>query len=691
MRIRRDAAIVAAAAAATFANSLANGFAFDDEFIISGNARVHQLADQAAIWLTPYWPGFGEAAGLYRPLAIFAYALEWFAGGGAPWVFHATNVVLHVVASVLALVLLRRLVSPGAALFGAVLFAVHPVHAEAVANAVGQAELLAGAAMLGACVLLVERTHTALSFKRLSATAALYAIAMLAKESAIVLPALLIALDAALAGLRRNDDSTEPRARRHDEGAAGHAAAIALPLLVLAATAGAYLWLRFSAIGSLAGSDPAPSLPFLQTSQRWLVALQTWPEYLRLLVFPLDLSADYAPDVIDPATGLTPAVILGGLLCATTIVLASFTPRRPAIGLPAAWFLIAILPVSNLIVPIGVVLAERTLYVPSFAIALVAAFAAQRIAGTRALTAAVPRARIARMAAATLLLAFAVRSVVRNPDWKNTRAYWSALVRDHPESYHAQWGMASHMFVTGNTERGVWYLQLAVETWPDDAALLRELGRHYTRRDESARAIPLLERARELGRLPLASALHLGLAYLDTRRFTDALAIADTAALASTENASVPTAGIAVLRARALEGLGRYSDAAAVWQSALHALPGRSFTWWVMTARALARAGDVTGALAAADSAQLLVAATGEADSRAAPTGSALGEGIEQAERVGQLRAAIVAGCYDRGRGERKDRMRTPGGEFTCTDPLEDWAIVPTEQGIAVKTGTESR
>lgn len=642
MRLRRDAAIVAGAAAATFLNSLANAFAFDDEFIITGNSRVHQLANQADIWLTPYWPEFGEAAGLYRPLAIFGYALQWAAGGGEPWVFHAISVVLHIAASVLGLVLLRRLVSPPAALFGALLFAVHPVHVEAVANVVGQAELLAAVALLGACVMHTTREHVRLSLPRLTAIAVFYMLAMLAKESAIVLPALLVALDAAM--------------NRRRLAQRGMVRALAVPASLLAATAVAYLWLRISVIGSLGGSDAAPSLPFLRTGQRWLVALQTWPEYLRLLVLPVDLSADYSPGVIEPADGVTASVVAGALLLFVTIVLATSIRRRPALGLPAAWFLIAVLPVSNLIVPIGVVLAERTLYVPSFAIALAAGFAGQHLSATVTMR----RWRMAVAAGVALLFAFAARSALRNPDWKNTQAYWNALVRDHPESYRAQWGVASHMLAAGDAESALTYLEMAAATWPHDAVLLNELGTLYVRQGEPARALPHLERAREIGNASSASALDLGLAYIGVGRFGEALALAELA-----DSTGAGRAAVAALRAQALEGLGRYEEAVTAWTTAVHGVAGRSLTWWLMTARAHARIDDIVAATAAADSAANLAANSTETS------------------RVTQVRAAIAAGCYR--------PVTQASGPRTCVDALADWSIVTSKEGIAVKTGREAR
>src|SRR5688500_9739231 len=126
---RAAAVLVCAVAILVYANTLTNQFALDDVTIIEHNPRVHQLRNLQAIWLTPYWPIYGHELGLYRPLVIFAYALQWNASDGAAWVFHATNVVLHATVCILLFWLLLVLTgSVMAALLASVIFAVHPVH-----------------------------------------------------------------------------------------------------------------------------------------------------------------------------------------------------------------------------------------------------------------------------------------------------------------------------------------------------------------------------------------------------------------------------------------------------------------------------------------------------------------------------------------------------------------------------------
>lgn len=637
---------VVAVALATFGNSLANGFALDDNYIIRINERVHQLADQGAIWLTPYWPTFGEYLGLYRPLTIFGYALQWAAGDGNPVVFHGVNILLNAAVSVLVLLLLRRLVRPAPALLGALLFAVHPLHTEVVANVVGQAEMIAAAGVLAACLIHVARPadRAGPGALRLTAITGIFLVSLLAKEGAVVLPALLVVMDAAGGRVGFGRQSLLRYAR-------GMAPAFA----VLTGALVAYLALRIHVLGSIGGVDAAPNLPFLRQDFRVFSALRAWPEYVRLLVWPFDLSADYSPAVILPATGFTPMVLLGTALLLATTALAVLTPAWPAAGMAAAWFLIAVFPVSNLALPIGVLLAERVLYLPSVAIAMVAAAVADRLLATAPPTRTL---RLAMAGSAALLIAFAARSFVRNPDWKDTPAVWDALVRDHPESYRAQWVNGFRMRERGNLDLARQYFEIAYRIWPDDAELLNNLAGVLIEQSEYARAIPLLERSRELNDVLSRTELLLGFAYLTQERNQEAFD-----AVKRAERLGGEPGIVLALRAQAQERLGLLPEAIASWQAGVRLPEGRTWTFWSMLARALARTGREAAALAATDSAALTASAP------------AVLAGIDQ------LRTAIRTGCY------RPPAAAGPAAPPGCSDPLADWSIVlpPAAQEIASK------
>src|SRR6185437_1799202 len=138
--------------------------------------------------------------GLYRPVAQFIYAALWNVGGGRPLAFHVWAVGVHIAAALAVFALLAFALAPRVALCGALLFAVHPVHVEAVASIVGSADALATLLAVGfVLILLGARDRGApdepVDWRMAVLLGALYALAIGAKESAAATPALgLVAL-----------------------------------------------------------------------------------------------------------------------------------------------------------------------------------------------------------------------------------------------------------------------------------------------------------------------------------------------------------------------------------------------------------------------------------------------------------------------------------------------------------------
>ena len=480
MTAPRAALLVVIVSAGAYANALGNGFALDDVGIIAENPAVTSPTLEAVLD-GPYWPNPREGAGLYRPVTTAGYAAQWWAFGGEPMGFHAVNVAGHALVGVLLLLLLAEFVPLFAALAGALLFAVHPVHVEAVANVVGQAEIYAAAAVLLACWLYVsgERWSEAWRGARLAAIAALYAVGLGAKEIAVALPALLVALDVARAG---------PTPLRHK-------LLRELPLLVtLAFVVAAYLVLRTAVLGTTAGEAPAVGLVGLGTGARVATALTVWPEYLRLLLFPLDLAADYGPAVLLPATGWSVDVVLGVLVLAALLGLAWALRRRArVVSLGITWFVISVLPVSNLLVPAGVILAERTLYLPSVGLSWVAA-------GLVALWPATATARERRWALGVGVAALGLlagRTVARNPTWFDTFTVMNTLAVEHPESYLSFRSRAEGLARVGDVDGARVAFETALALAPAHYGVAVAAAGFYGRIGAYARAEELLRQSIE--------------------------------------------------------------------------------------------------------------------------------------------------------------------------------------------------
>jgi tetratricopeptide (TPR) repeat protein len=412
-------------------------------------------------------------------VTVGSLAVEWWAFDGSPLGFHVTNVLLHAGASLLVAMLLAGLVSRPAALVGALIFAVHPVHVEAVANVVGQAELLAAVAVLLACLLYLKGAgwEGAMRGLRLAGITCLYLLGIGAKESAATLPALLFALELAR-------PAPEPASRR---------VLRETPLyLSLTAALATYLVLRTAVLGTVAGEVPAPWLRELSSGERVLTAVSVWPEYLRLLVYPLDLAADYSPGVLATRTGVDAAVLLGATVMAGLFVLAWASRRRaPLVALGLAWFAIAILPVSNLLIPAGVILAERTLYLPSVGLA----FALAALAQARIVDPSPRRRRTALAFAVVVGILLTVRTVLRNPTWLDSYTVLNTLAIEHPESWLSFKSRALGLAGVGDVEGARSGYAAAVELAPAHYGLLVEAAEFHGTHGEYARAEQLLDQA----------------------------------------------------------------------------------------------------------------------------------------------------------------------------------------------------
>ena len=168
-----------------YANSFHGGFQYDDYGVIVETSRVHSCAA---------WWSAASHGGL-RPLLNLSYTFSWLSGGGATFAFHAFNLLAHLgsIAMVHALSadFLRRH-DPSvdwrpAALWAALLFAVHPLHSEAVTYLCGRSTALMTLFYLAAMWAYARGAR--------AATLALFLLALLTKENALLLPLALLAWD----------------------------------------------------------------------------------------------------------------------------------------------------------------------------------------------------------------------------------------------------------------------------------------------------------------------------------------------------------------------------------------------------------------------------------------------------------------------------------------------------------------
>jgi tetratricopeptide (TPR) repeat protein len=533
----RNAALAAAASAfLVYAGSFGGGFVYDDLPLIVENPLVVSGAP-AQFLGTAYWRRPGRGGGLYRPLTVASYALNTRLTGLSAPAFKAVNALLHAAVSALAVLLAAALGlgAPAAALAG-LAFAVLPVHAEAVAWAVGRAEILAAGFALAAWACLVGPLGPA----RLTAGAALFLAALLSKESAAALPAAVAAADLA----------------RREGGWRGAAAARAPAWLTLGVVLALYLFWRSHVLGSAFHVGPAYFGALGWPEAPLTMARYFWRAWAFGSATGLGLCADWArPAFPDSAAGdpLGWAALLAAAAAAAWSLHAALVRRfRPAFG--ALVFFLLAAPMSNLLVPMEILGAERTMYLPSFGLCLLVAALWERL----------PAGRGRAAAAAAVLLVWAGLTAARAKVWGSEQTLWEATAACAPGS-------------------------------PRVDARLAAVRAGQNRREE-ARALLMRTLASEPGH----GAALFNLALLD---FEDGRPADAEAALAAFEAAHPPgDARLAALRGRIAEEAGRLDAAAAHYRRAsaldpLYALAHRNL------GLLLARAGNLPAARAALEAA----------------------------------------------------------------------------------------
>jgi hypothetical protein len=549
--------------------ALGNRFALDDSAIVERNAAAHSIAAGVHAIGHPYWPP-EHGAGLWRPLVILSFGVEWQLTNGNPAVMHGVNVALHAVAAVLVVLVIAAYVTPAAALAGGVLFAIHPVHVEAVANLVGRAELLCAiglmAAMLFARVARRRRASSRSPFGFSCLTLLSVLMALLSKEHAAVAVALLWL-----------DDRADPQSSSKPPWSL-LAAVVALTV--------AWLIVRRVVEGGLSFEAVAPTFFQLSAAGRVFTMLPAVLVLMRLMVFPFDLSPDYHPQVVDRLEYLTAPGVIGALLLAATIALSllAWRKHRPAaLGLMiigVAW-----LPTSNFLFPTGIVLAERTLYLATVGVALLAAVGADALINRAG-------ARRAGTLMTLAALPLAWTTFDRIPVWKSTQSLVIASLLAHPESYKVHQSAARVYWRLGLREQGLAQYHVAAELYGLDHYLLAEMGSAALETNHLRDARSILLRAERLDSNYLLTQQLLAQVYLRIDSPTVALVHARHAVRSGPDKAES-----ARMLAASFLALGQNDSALAVWP-AYGRRGGNAFDRWLLAAVTWAAVGQPDSAKA---------------------------------------------------------------------------------------------
>jgi tetratricopeptide (TPR) repeat protein len=340
--------VLIAAVLIAYANTLGNGFVLDDDTLIVNNRYLRDWQEIGRIFTTTIGSGAGTQSGFYRPLQILLYALIYWLGGAAPLGFHLLNAGLHAANTCLVYLLGRRLnFRPAGVFFAALLWGLHPIQTEAIANMSGTADVLyAFFCLLGAVVLLPD-----FSPRRMGVACVLFILGLLSKEAAIVFP--LLAMSCLFLTSKRR---TKP---------ATYLCTWPLWLVALA-----YIGLRFAVLGAHSFDTNFGENLFFQYYRTHIFApfytfCATLPYYFGLLAWPVDLRIERQFPIFPDPLAWQVLVGLAILLLGAAQIIWGHAKHGLALSWGLLWFAAAFSLYTGIFVPLTTLFLEHWMYLPT--------------------------------------------------------------------------------------------------------------------------------------------------------------------------------------------------------------------------------------------------------------------------------------------------------------------------------------
>jgi tetratricopeptide (TPR) repeat protein len=437
--------LIVMAGIAAYANSFSGILVFDDEPAIAANAHLRAWPSLDALKAPPDTTLSG------RPLASLSFALDAARSGGTLGAYHATNLLIHLGASLLLFGVVRRtLLSPAlASRFSsrattlaaiiATIFVVHPLQTGSVTYIVQRVESLMGLCFLATLYAAIRALDAPISTRRFWVSASILACAlgMGAKEVMVAAPLVVLLWDRHFAPGRTSE--------RRPLYAGLFATWIILGVLV-------------------AGGHRTGSAGFNFAAWPWWRYLLTQCEvvthYLRLSLWPEPLVLDYEwPPFASVSQILIPALLLGALLIATIVGIARRTPAAFA----GAWFFLILAPTSSVLPIVTEIAAEHRMYLPLaavIALVVLGLFELGRAAGGRAL------APLGWLAAIGVVLLLGIMTRARNVDYQDFDRIWSDTVAKRPHNTRARNNYATSLLAQGRFAEAEPHLRVAVQRVP---------------------------------------------------------------------------------------------------------------------------------------------------------------------------------------------------------------------------------
>jgi protein O-mannosyl-transferase len=468
-----------------YANTIGHNYALDDAIVIKQNQFTKEGVSGIADLLNhdSFTGFFGEkkdllSGGRYRPLSMISFAIEYQFFGLNPHISHLINIIFYALTGLLIFIVLSKLLVDkndgkwflSIPFIASLLFIVHPLHTEAIANIKGRDEIFAMMGGLGAIWFSIKYSESK-KIKFLWCSAICLFLGLMSKENTVA----FIAIVPLSLFLFRNSKIREYFVST-------------IPLVISFIV---FYIIRQSVLGEMSHQPPAELMnnPFAMASihQKYATIFYTLGLYLKLLFIPHPLTFDYYPYHIALVKWNDYRAYISLLLYFVLFIGALFMVKRyKAIGFGILYYLITLFIVSNLLFPIGTFMNERFLYMPSLGFCIILAFIFHSLttdfkSGKRYLS------FLSLFILGLICLLFSIKTISRNRAWKDDFTLFTTDVKTSSESAKSNTMAGGALFEAAQKpenaalrkvylETSLSYLEKAVKIYPEYSDALLLLG-----------------------------------------------------------------------------------------------------------------------------------------------------------------------------------------------------------------------
>jgi protein O-mannosyl-transferase len=552
---------IAMAVFVLYGNTLSNGYVLDDFSVIKENNIVNQgTKNLGQIFKTSYRAGYLNVNdGLYRPLSLVMFAVEWSMSPDNPRLGHFINLVIYILCGIILFKMLQRLLPHlhHFIILGTVLlFIAHPIHTEVVGNVKSRDELLCFLFSFLSIHFVLKYIDESKSYFLVLGSFSLF-VAFLAKESAILtLPILFVMIwffkKEAMAKI------------------IGIATSVLVPFII-------YMLIRKSVLDSFAGIQSVTLIDNPIGAQtnlglKLMGSMQVLGEYMQLFVFPHPLIFDYSYNSFPLENGINLPIIIGILTVLAMIAAIFITYKKhPIISFSILFIFTGLSLYTNLFFTIGAAKAERFTFLASVGFCIFLAYLIAKILklGVYKSDYNPVKSKNFFFVLGAILLLYSVKTISRNLDWKDNITLYTHDVELNPNSAKTHYYLGNELikkiaeeeqdsikklsylkkgieevrksvaifpeYSDGHTQIGVGFFKMnnmdsaavyfnkGLQYNPNNSVALSNLGAYYFNKGRYAEAIEIYDKTLRLNPRFIDAMVNLGSCYGASGKFNEAV------------------------------------------------------------------------------------------------------------------------------------------------------------------------